>query len=284
MAGSGDPSLLDRLTFLHAVRHPTLVPVLGFRLPEGRNPGPAVMTEFMPHGSLAQMLESEWRKEKPRGWNATAKSKCVYGIALAMFNMHNSYVPHGNLKPENVLLCEDFEPHVCDYGLPRSYGSEFLNKMKKGTALCIAPELVKLKPNQNEWLPEADVFSFGSTLYRMFTDNEVLAGDGQLSMTLEDGRWVCVPGKYASFDARDFTKGIMAGDRLARVSAISDYYWELISACWNPDPQARPTFMEIIEELGAHRYWLKGARKASMIEYESRTLQGLEKEEEESDE
>jgi serine/threonine protein kinase len=272
LAGGRDPALLDRLLFLYQLRHPALVPILGFCLPEGRDPGPAVMTPFMVNGSLAEALEKERKHIVGVGFDVTAKSKCVFGIAVAMAFLHKNGICHGNLKPENVLLNVHFEPCLTDYSLPKLHGKSFLKRMKKGTTICSAPEVLRPRSGVDvDWMPEADVFSYGCILYGLFTKNEVLSCDR-----------LCfkIPGKYPNFNAADYTRCVADGVRLPCLKRIPELYWDLISRCWRQDPQARPTFYEIVRELAAHEgqsYLIHGSNVNDVLEYEQRIVVGLDR-------
>lgn len=39
------------------------------------------------------------------------------------------------------------------------------------------------------------------------------------------------------------------GKRYERLNVIPDHYWDLIEACWDQDPECRPSFDEIIDQL-----------------------------------
>ena len=68
----------------------------------------------------------------------------IFGqLVIAIDFLHKHQIIHRDLKPQNILLDENFYPHICDFGFSR-YCSEIekLKMTKKiGTRLYMAPEL-----------------------------------------------------------------------------------------------------------------------------------------------
>ena len=44
------------------------------------------------------------------------------------------------------------------------------------------------------------------------------------------------------------------GERPLRVDSIPNCYWNLITRCWNTDPDERPTFQQIVNELKSRKF------------------------------
>lgn len=73
---------------------------------------------------------------------------------------------HCDLKSQNILLSEDWNVKICDFGLAR-YKEKFLkdNHGKIGTPHWMAPEILR----GEKYEEAADVYSFGVILWEMLT-------------------------------------------------------------------------------------------------------------------
>jgi serine/threonine protein kinase len=100
---------------------------------------------------------------------ATSVIACV---ARAMAVAHKAGVVHRDLKPSNILLKEDGQPVVTDFGLARRnapFDSLLTNKgALVGTPAYMAPE--QIEQDSDEVAATSDIYSLGVILY------EVLAG------------------------------------------------------------------------------------------------------------
>jgi hypothetical protein len=215
----------------------------------------AVLITMLMKGSLQNGMERERAKNPWPDW-ATTKSVCVIGIALAMEYLHLSHWLHRDLKSENVLLNNNFEPVLADFGLAK----EMSGKSEKddsphmtfnvGTPFHMAPEVFMDNPG---WYgPKADVYSFAVLVYRLFTP----------SIELDDGK-----GPWKS--SANLKMRIGRNARYVNVASIPPSYWRLIQSCWQTNPSARPTFSEIIAAMTSDlpSYLFPGADAAVVESY-----------------
>ena len=135
-------------------------------------------------------------------------------------------IPHGNIKPSNILLNENEEPLISEYGI-----SKFLDP--KGACLFnsdgyTAPEKVSSE--------QADVFSFGVILL------ELLTGKSIEKSGLDLPKWVksMVREEWTGevFD-REITKAGIYGFSLLNVSL----------KCVAHFPENRPSIAEVLEKI-----------------------------------
>jgi len=101
-------------------------------------------------------------------WIATV----IRSIALAMHEAHRQGVVHRDLKPSNIMLSEDGEPIVMDFGLAHhkyADGDERLTRSGViiGSPAYMAPEQAAAR--NGEVLPVSDVYSLGVVLYEILT-------------------------------------------------------------------------------------------------------------------
>ncbi|KAJ4907753.1 Lectin-domain containing receptor kinase VI.4 [Raphanus sativus] len=120
--------------------------------------------DYIPNGSLDSLLYS-----KPRlcgavlTWNA--RFQIAKGIASGLLYLHEEWekiVIHRDVKPSNVLIDDQMNPRLGDFGLARLYerGSLSHTTVVVGTIGYMAPELTR---NGNS-SSASDVFAFGVLL------------------------------------------------------------------------------------------------------------------------
>jgi serine/threonine protein kinase len=115
---------------------------------------PYYVMEYLSHGSLAAFLSSG--PLPPHEAVRIAK-----GVLLALVHAHGSGILHCDLKPANVLLDNDLEPRLCDFGQSRLSNEQ---NPALGTVFYMAPEQADLQA-----VPDArwDVYALGALLYHM---------------------------------------------------------------------------------------------------------------------
>src|SRR5262245_45525081 len=93
----------------------------------------------------------------------------VEQLARAVHFAHQRRLVHLDLKPENVLITEQGEPKITDFGLARRMeGEEERNTgWVGGTPGYMAPE--QCTGSDGEIGPAADVYGLGAILYRLVT-------------------------------------------------------------------------------------------------------------------
>ena len=181
-----------------------------------------------------EFLEIDLKKELKNGLNNTLKTRIVVEISHALNYLHKNGMIHRDLKIENIMLNSVYQAKLVDFGLVRiheclpeySYTEDSMTK-GVGTLAYMSPEML----NKEDYDYKTDVYSFGVFLYVLFT------------------------GKIPKQSMKDKIKGKKI-DMPEISSSISEFCIYLIQKCMEKDPDDRPTFEEILEELRKNEYSL----------------------------
>lgn len=153
--GGLDWSLLSRevekLRHLFGDRHVVQLMEVGWE-----SDPPYYVMEYMESGSLDDLLRNG---PLPLDQVLTL----VRGIATGLVHAHGKGILHCDLKPANVMIDQDGQPRLADFGQSR-LSHEHAPAL--GTLFYMAPEQADLKA-----FPDArwDVYAFGAVMYRMLT-------------------------------------------------------------------------------------------------------------------
>ncbi|KNA18304.1 hypothetical protein SOVF_072120 [Spinacia oleracea] len=156
------------------MRHPNIVPVRAYYWGP-REQERLILSDYINGDSLALHLY----ESTPRRYSLLSFSqrlRVAVDIARCLVFLHDRGMPHGNLKPTNILLMgPDLSARVTDYGLhrlmmPAGVAEQILNL---GALGYCAPEL----SNASKPMPslKADVYSFGVIIMEILTRRS--AGD-----------------------------------------------------------------------------------------------------------
>ncbi len=131
-----------------------------------------IVMEYMPGGTLKDRIE----KEGPLP--PAVATTLGLQIARALEAAHRRGIIHRDIKPQNVLLTEEGEAKVADFGIARAASSATVTKTGSvmGTAHYLSPEQVLGQPAS----PKSDLYSLGVVLYEMLTGE--LPYDAETSM------------------------------------------------------------------------------------------------------
>ncbi|HOP78084.1 MAG TPA: FHA domain-containing serine/threonine-protein kinase, partial [Thermogutta sp.] len=150
---------------LRNLRHPRLVRIVG----QGKWLGyPALVTEWLPGGSLAQQIESLKRKGEVASFAQALvwlRQACE-GLRV----IHEAGLVHRDIKPSNLLLSAEGAIKIADLGLARRLGGETRGLTATGMAIgspkYMAPEQWD-RPGEVDG--RADIYALGMTFYELLT-------------------------------------------------------------------------------------------------------------------
>lgn len=132
--------VLAEIEVLGKVRHRNILRLLGCR---GDGQCTMLLYEYMPNGTLSHLLHGrrEGRHEDLiADW--VTRYKIALGVAKGICYLHHDYdtvIVHRDLKPDNILLGEEMEAKVRDFGLAKLIQSDEPMSAIAGTFGYIAP-------------------------------------------------------------------------------------------------------------------------------------------------
>ncbi|KAK8834314.1 hypothetical protein M9Y10_000521 [Tritrichomonas musculus] len=228
--------LKREVSILSQLNHPSVLKFIGYSPIDFKHESyPVIITEYSSNGSLKDIIDLQRDLKSPSIWTDTKKLINIYGIASAMAYLHAYSIIHRDLKPANILEDDKFFPKIADFGLSKineNFSSRGQSAVGfKGTPIYCAPE-VWLK---NEYSKAGDVYSFSIIVYELLTLDE--------------------PFENLNFFTL-YSKIVTKGERPEFKYPIPLCYRDLITRCWSPDPNARPTFQDIVKELRTNKEFI----------------------------
>nr|DAD38427.1 TPA_asm: hypothetical protein HUJ06_009068 [Nelumbo nucifera] len=150
------------------VRHKNLVRLLGYCI-EGTHR--MLVYEYVNNGNLEQWLHGAMRQHGYLTWEA--RMKVLLGTAKALAYLHEAIEPkvvHRDIKSSNILIDDDFNPKVSDFGLAKLLGAgkSHITTRVMGTFGYVAPEYA----NTGLLNEKSDVYSFGVVLLEAITGRD----------------------------------------------------------------------------------------------------------------
>eukprot|EP01091_Cochliopodium_minus_P008603 TRINITY_DN1981_c0_g1_i1.p1 TRINITY_DN1981_c0_g1~~TRINITY_DN1981_c0_g1_i1.p1 ORF type:complete len:859 (+),score=213.74 TRINITY_DN1981_c0_g1_i1:61-2637(+) len=125
-----------------------------------------LITELVLYGELAAAVAED---HIPRD-NWHIKLKMAHQGGLSINYLHEKKIIHNDIKTENMLISEDWNIKLCDFGFARELEGEFFNdKRLCGTPYFAAPEKLLLK----NYTFKADVYAYGICMIEIITFGKV---------------------------------------------------------------------------------------------------------------
>ncbi|XP_039224819.1 hormonally up-regulated neu tumor-associated kinase isoform X1 [Crotalus tigris] len=218
------------------IRHPNIAQLLDIL--ETENSYYLVM-ELCPGGNLMHKIYEKKRLEEHEA------RKYIRQLILAVEHLHRAGVVHRDLKIENLLLDEDNNIKLIDFGLSNcasilGYTDPFSTQC--GSPAYAAPELLARK----KYGPKIDVWSIGVNMYAMLT--------GTLPFTVEP------------FSLRALYQKMIDKEMNPYPTQLSTAAVNFLKILLEPDPAKRPN----IQQALANRWLSENGKALNNVTYPNR--------------
>lgn len=239
----GEKQFRMEVATISSTHHLNLVRLIGF-CSEGRHR--LLVYEFMKNGSLDNFLfQSEHHSGKFLSWEY--RFNVALGTARGITYLHEECrdcIVHCDIKPENILLDENYAAKVSDFGLaklinPKDHRYRTLTSVR-GTRGYLAPEWLANLPITSK----SDIYSYGMVLL------EIVSGRRNFEVSAETNRQ-----KFSIWAYEEFEKGNVRAiidkrlseqevDMEQAVRAIQVSFW-----CIQEQPSQRPMMGKVVQML-----------------------------------
>nr|ABA91378.1 D-mannose binding lectin family protein, expressed [Oryza sativa Japonica Group] len=237
----------DELHVISRINHMNLVRIYGFCSERFHR---LLVLEYVENGSLANVLFNskillDWKQ----------RFNIALGVAKGLAYLHHEcleWVIHCNLKPENILLDENLEPKITDFGLAKLLSRSGSNQnvsRARGTIGYIAPEWISGLPIT----AKVDVYSYGVVLLELVSGRRVfdlIVGEDKTKvheMLKKFIKMICYRlDNEKSLWLAEFVD-FRVGDEFNYLQAKT--LVKLAVSCLEEDRKKRPTMESIVESL-----------------------------------
>ena len=237
ISGQGDREFTAEMETIGKIKHRNLVPLLGYcKVGEER----LLVYEYMRFGSLEDILHD--RKKAGIKLNWSARRKIAIGSARGLAFLHHNCIPHiihRDMKSSNVLIDENLEARVSDFGMARlmsAMDTHLSVSTLAGTPGYVPPEYYQ----SFRCSTKGDVYSYGVVLLELLTGKQPTDsadfGDNNLV------GWVKQHAKLRISDV--FDPELMKEDPNLEIELLQ--HLKVACACLDDRPWRRPTMIQVM--------------------------------------
>lgn len=212
----------SEVEIMSVLRHPNICRLLGACM---EPPNRALVVELLQRGSLWGVLRTN-----RKSIDLEMRTRFIYDTAKGMAYLHHFDRPilHRDLKSPNLLVDKNYNIKLSDFGLARVKAHVQTMTGNCGTVQWMAPEVL----GNQKYTEKADVFSFGIVIWEIVTGECPYDGMSQIQAAL----------------------GVL--NRNLRPNIPRDcppFFSRLMKACWNRQPELRPSFPNIVNAFRAYQ-------------------------------
>eukprot|EP00002_Diphylleia_rotans_P036047 TRINITY_DN7910_c0_g1_i4.p1 TRINITY_DN7910_c0_g1~~TRINITY_DN7910_c0_g1_i4.p1 ORF type:complete len:640 (-),score=79.87 TRINITY_DN7910_c0_g1_i4:70-1989(-) len=182
-----------------------------------------IVTEFMGRGSLHDVIHDFNQK---LSWHLVIAM--AMDAARGMQYLHHFKPPivHCDLKSKNILVDNQYNVKVCDFGMSKVRNDEQATNLAVGTIQWTAPEVIR----DERHTEKADVYSFGIVLWELVSRSAPYKELNHLEIAIAVA-YDCPPRRPPLFPDCPLE------------------YTDVMQSCWSASPLDRPSFDVVLNLL-----------------------------------
>ncbi|XP_019177238.1 PREDICTED: probable LRR receptor-like serine/threonine-protein kinase At5g63710 isoform X2 [Ipomoea nil] len=236
----GEAAFIREVQLISVAVHRNLLRLIGFCTTTSER---ILVYPFMQNLSVAYRL----RELKPgeRGLDWPTRKRIAFGAARGLEYLHEHCSPkiiHRDLKAANILLDDDFEPVLGDFGLAKLVDTKLthITTQVRGTMGHIAPEYLSTGKSSEK----TDVFGYGITLLELVTGQRAIDFS-----RLEEEEDVLLLDHVKKLLREKQLKDIMDPNLKTYDAKEVETVLQVAMLCTQTTPEDRPRMSEVINML-----------------------------------
>jgi eukaryotic-like serine/threonine-protein kinase len=160
---------LNEAALVGKLSHPHIVQLLDVAVEEALS---YIVMEYVPGKTLAHHTTAEHFLVPEK------VVEVIFKVSRALEYMHRHGVIHRDIKPANILITEDFDVKVADFGIAVLADATRTNLVNVGSPAFMSPEQLQEQPLTHQ----TDIYSLGVVLYNLLTGRLPFSGSSYASL------------------------------------------------------------------------------------------------------
>lgn len=212
------------------LNHPNIQPYFGYCA--NLAPSVALISPFRDHGTVMSYMTKHPSDEY-------LGPKFISDIANGLEYLHRHNIVHGDLQANNVLVDEEINARLSDFGRAKILGEAgYSTSLVAGCPPYMAPELFPEDEDLNIndlFTTMSDVYAFGMLAFEIFTgevpfESLKAKSHGQIMRRVLKGQ-----------------RPLRSSDKKSRISGT---LWQIMENCWVTNPKDRLSAADIVQRIG----------------------------------